>query len=354
MPNLDDPKTYQRIDPSGLGGRIKGLPSQCLEAWRTAQAFSLPKDRAPVERVLVLGMGGSAIGGEILGDLLSLEAAPPVAVHRDYVLPGILDRRTLIVASSYSGNTEETLSAFALALRTDAPKLVVTTGGKLKELAIASGVPVFTIDHRSEPRSAVGYGLFPLMAILQGSGVIADRSRDVEAAIDQMEALAKRLSPETPLQENPAKMLAKKVEDKVAVIYGAGFLSATARRWKTQLNENSKTWAFFELLPELDHNSVVGYEFPPKAKGKLAVLLLRSKLLHPRTLLRYDLTSEALAKAGIEHEIVEGVGPSVLSHVMTTILMGDFVSYYVAILNEIDPAPVSVIDHLKKRLADAG
>jgi len=151
---------------------------------------------------------------------------------------------------------------------------------------------------------------------------------------------------------NPAKQLAVKLYDHVVVIYGAGILAPVAQRWKTQINENSKAWAFYEIFSELNHNAVVGYEFPAEIADKAFIVLLRSPLLHERILVRYKITSEVLGQAKIEHETVDALGNSALSQMMSLILFGDWVSYYLALLNETDPSPVKVIDYVKKRLIE--
>jgi glucose/mannose-6-phosphate isomerase len=155
-----------------------------------------------------------------------------------------------------------------------------------------------------------------------------------------------------PLRENPAKKLAVSLYGKIAVLYGAGLLAPVARRWKGQFNENSKTWAFYEAFPELNHNAVVGYEFPREMAGKLSVVLLRSSDLHPRILARYRITDELLGKSGVEHQIVDSEGESPLCQMMSMVFLGDWTSYYLAMLNTTDPTPVKTIGHLKKRLSE--
>jgi len=157
----------------------------------------------------------------------------------------------------------------------------------------------------------------------------------------------------TPTSSNPAKQLATNLHGKITVIYGAGILSEVGHRWKTQINENSKAWAFHETFPELNHNAVVGYQFPSELASKIYVVMLRCPSLHPRTLVRYQVTGELLEQNGVSHQIIDSQGGSDLSQMMSLIFLGDWVSYYLAILYEIDPTPVEAIDYLKKRLSDA-
>jgi glucose/mannose-6-phosphate isomerase len=332
---------------------LHGLPQQCRTAWRRAQEFQLPKGYTNIDKVVVLGMGGSAIGGSLLRNLASRLDKPIIFVTRDYDLPSFVDDRTLVIASSYSGNTEETLSAFSQAVKIRCKKLAMTSGGKLKALAEDARVPIFLIDLVSQPRAALGYSFIPLIVFLQKLGFLKDKPAEVEVMIRDLERLVEEIKETVPTSSNPAKQLAAKLRGRIAVIYGAGILSAVARRWKTQINENSKAWAFHETFPELNHNAVVGYQFPSELASKIYVVLLRCPSLHPRTLIRYQVTSELLKQKDISHEIIDSQGESELSQMMSLIYFGDWVSYYLAILNETDPTPVKAIDYLKKRLSES-
>jgi len=353
MVNLDDMQVYKRLDPANMMEHLHGLPRQCRTAWLKAQEFQLPKGYANIDKVVVLGMGGSAIGGSLLRNLASRLTKPVIFVTRDYDLPAFIDNRTLVIASSYSGNTEETLSAFSQAVNIKCKKLTMTTGGKLKALAEEAKVPVFLIDHASQPRAALGYSFIPLIAFLQKLGFLKDKTTEVEAMIQDLERLLEELHETVPTSSNPAKQLSAKLQGKIAVIYGAGILSAVARRWKTQINENSKAWAFYETFPELNHNAAAGYQFPSELASKIYVVLLRCTSLHPRTLIRYQVTSELLKQNNISHEVIDSQSKGELSQMMSLIYFGDWVSYYLAILNDTDPTPVKAIDYLKKRLSEA-
>ena len=353
MANLDAAEVYKRFDPSDMIGRIGELPQQCLHAWQSALDIPLPSDYSNVDKVIILGMGGSAIGGDLVRALTITDGRTTVLVNRDYNLPKPVDERTLVIASSYSGDTEETLSAFSQALKTPAKKLAITTGGRLQALAVKKGIPVFTFQYKAEPRTAFGYSLFSLLAFFQRLGLIAVELRDVDETIGVLEELSLNLDKGVSLEANPAKQLATRLSGHLVVVYGAGILSEVAYRWKTQFNECSKVWAFAECFPELNHNAVVGYRFPTWLTQKAFVVMLRSPSLHPRTLLRYKVTGELLTDNGIANAVVETRGKSPLSQMMSAVLLGDFVSYYLAVLNGVDPSPVEAIDYLKGRLAEA-
>jgi glucose/mannose-6-phosphate isomerase len=353
MVDLDDIQIYKRLDPENMREHLHGLPQQCRAAWRKAKYFQLPKDYANIDKVVVLGMGGSVIGDDLVRSLLSSKKKPIIFVNRDYDLPAFVDDRTLVIASSYSGSTEETLSAFSQALQKKCKKLVMTTGGRLKELAEDAGVPVFLIDYVAQPRAAIGYGFMSLIAFLQKLGLIEDKKAEVEAMIQDLEKLLAELKETVSTGSNQAKQLASKLHGKIAVIYGAGIVSEVAHRWKTQINENSKAWAFYETFSELNHNAVVGYQFPQELASRIYVVMLRCPSLHPRILIRYQITGELLEQSGISHQTIDSQGKSELSQTMGLVYLGDWVSYYLAMLNEIDPTPIKAIDYLKKRLTEA-
>jgi len=353
MVDLDNASVYQQFDKSGMLDHLHGFPEQCQKAWEKVLKFKLPPEYTEIANVVIVGMGGSAIGGDIARRLALAESKLPVWVHRDYSLPAFVGESTLVIASSYSGNTEETLSAFTESLRTPARKLVITSGGKLKHLAENKDIPAFVVDYQAPPRAAFPYNLIPLVGIFQKLGLLGDKSADLAEAVDILKKLSRDFIETRPLASNPAKQLAAKLRGHVAIIYGAEMLSEVAQRWKEQFNENSKAWAFSESFPELNHNAVVGYEFPLEAKEKIFVLLLRSSSLRPRSLLRYEATAKLLAKAGISYEFAEARGKSALAQVMSSVLLGDYASFYLAILNEVDPTSTDAINFVKQYLAQS-
>lgn len=354
MVDLDDGSTYQRFDKSGMLGHLHGFPEQCQRAWGKVLDFELPREYAEVSNVIIVGMGGSAIGGDIVRRLALTESKLPVSVRRDYGLPAFVDQNTLVIASSYSGNTEETVSAFTESLKTQAKKVAVTSDGKLRHLAENEGIPVFVVDYQAPPRAAFPYNFVPLVGIFQKLGLLGDKSADIQEAVDVLNKMTTELIETVPLASNAAKQLAVKLWGHVTITYGAEHLSEVARRWKAQFNENSKAWAFFEDYPELNHNAVVGYQFPSQAREQLFVAMLRSPSLSPRNLLRYKATAELLAKSAVGYEFAETRGESVLAQVLSLVLLGDYSSFYLAMLNEVDPTSVDAIDFVKQYLSQSG
>jgi glucose/mannose-6-phosphate isomerase len=349
---LDDPQTYSRLDPDGLLGRVRELPEQCREAWAQAKSFRFPSEFAEVDSVVVLGMGGSAIAGDIVRSLALRQGRKPVFVHRGYDLPPFVGERTLVVASSYSGETEETLSSFGKALSGPSKKTVITTGGKLLSLARARGLPEHVFEYEGEPRSALGHSLMSLLALAEAAGVLPEQSRAVDEAIGVMEALGREINDDVPFDKNAAKQLASRLQGRLPVVYGAEVLVEAAHRWKTQLNENAKVWALYEEISELNHNAVEGFALPKEVAERAFVVFLWHRGLNARNLLRYEATSEALESAGVASERVEARGAGELARVLSAVHFGDWVSYYLAMLNGVRPSPVTSIQAFKRRLAE--
>ncbi len=351
--SLDDPAVYARLDPSGMGQRLMALPGQLRQAWEAGLALELPLDYRQVDKVVVVGMGGSGVGGDLLADLLALESGGPVfSVCRDYRLPPWVDARTLVIASSLSGNTEETLSCFQEAVGRSARVVALSSGGRLREMAQSHHIPFFQVTYSGEARTALGYSFLLPLALVQRLGLVADRARDIDGAVRLVERVGEESGPARSADRNPAKQLALALRGHLPVMYGAGFLAGVARRWKTQLNENAKTWAFAETLPELNHNAVDGYGLPGDLAPQVFVVLLRSPLLHPETLARYPVTAVLLERAGVAHKVVEAEGATPLSQMLSTVVLGDWASYYLGILNGVDPSPVAALEEVKRRLRE--
>ena len=349
---LDDPQTYERLDPDGLGGRISGLPEQCREAWAKAKAFDFRHDFAAVNEVMVLGIGGSAMAGDILRALALRHCDKPVFVHRGYNLPPLVGERTLVVACSHSGETEEVLSSFGKSLAGPSKKLVITTGGRLLGLAQFWELPAYVFEYAGEPRSALGQSLMPLLALGQAIRVLPDQTEAVAEALALLEELREEIGETAPLERNAAKQLALRLQGKLPVVYGAEVLTEAAHRWKTQLNENSKVWAFSEEISELNHNAIEGFGLPREVAERAFVVFLYHRGLNPRLILRYNATHDALEAAGVESDRVEARGEEDLARLLTAAYFGDWVSYYLAMLNGVRPSPVTAIQHLKGWLAE--
>jgi glucose/mannose-6-phosphate isomerase len=351
--NLDKYSRFSKLDPDNMLDRIGELPRQCRAAWTLVQKATLPPNYRAVRHIVIVGMGGSAIGGALLQGLVAEECAVPITIVRDYRLPAFVQGPDyLVIGCSYSGNTEETLSAFGEGLERGARLMAVTTGGKLATMVRERGLPLVRFDYSSQPRAALGYSFVLLLGICWQLRLLRDYSADLEEAAEVMSAWQIEIGPKVPTTRNAAKQLALQLEGQLPVVYGAGFLAAAANRWKTQFNENSKHWAFFEVLPELNHNAVVGFGIPQEMQERANVLMLRSNMDHPRVQARWKVTRELLAREGVAVRELEGRGESALAQMLSLIHLGDYVSFYLAMVNDADPTPVETIAFLKRRLAE--
>jgi len=346
---IESVERIRAADPENMLDRIKDLPKQVRDAWKIANTSTLPPAHGDVRNITVAGMGGSAIGGDLAAALLADELKVPMSVHRDYGLPGYVGRDSLVIVSSYSGNTEETLSSFQEAQRRGARVLALTTGGRIAELAKAAKYPVVTFSYPAQPRAALGYSLGLVLGTLARLGFVRDLEADIEAALADLAKLEERVHEGA--RTNDAKKLAIDLYGRIIFAYGGGVLGVMARRVKGQWNENAKNWGAFDVLPELNHNAVVGFPHPDIARDALTVLFLRSDRDNPRHKLRFDVTRELLDRASIPHKTLQFGGASMLSEVLQLTLFTDYVSFYVALLNGADPSPVKSIDYLKDRLA---
>ena len=346
---IESVERIRAADPGNMLDRIKDLPKQVRDAWTLARAAQLPPAHGDVRNITVAGMGGSAIGGDLAAALLAGELKVPMNVHRDYGLPAYVGRDSLVIASSYSGNTEESLSSFEEAQRRGARVLVLTTGGKIAELARAAKYPVITFSYPAQPRAALGYSLGLVLGALTRLGFVRDLSSDIDAALADVAKLEERVHEGA--RTNDAKKLAIELYGRIIFAYGGGVLGVMARRVKGQWNENAKNWGAFDVLPELNHSGVVGFPHPDIARDALTVLLLRSDRDNPRHKLRFDVTRELLDRASVPHKTLQFSGANMLSEVLQLTLFTDYVSFYVALLNGVDPSPVKSIDYLKERLA---
>lgn len=353
MINLDDVQAFAALDPQNMLAEINGLPDQLQAAWDLSQYQPLPP--GPVRQVLIAGMGGSAIGADLLAAYARPVCSVPVLVHRDYGLPAWASGpETLVVCSSHSGNTEETLSSFEEAARRGVPVLTLATGGRLADRARQVGAAAWRFQHGGQPRAAVGYSFGLLLGLFARLGLIPDPASELEEALSAMREQQVRLQAGSPVNENPAKRLAGQVYDRLVSVFGSGVLEPVARRWKGQISELAKAWAQFEALPEADHNTLAGTLFPERILSRTTSIFLVSNSDNPRNRLRSDYTGKAFLLEGMGADFVTGAGSSPMANLWTLLHYGDYLAYYLAMLYGIDPTPVEALTGLKSALAQEG
>nr|WP_238988758.1 bifunctional phosphoglucose/phosphomannose isomerase [Calorimonas adulescens] len=347
---LDDLNKLQELDKEGMLDAVYHLPEQMEEALSISEGFNFKASN--IKNVVVSGMGGSAIGGDLVRVYLMDRVRIPILVNRAYSIPAFVDGSTLFIASSYSGNTEETLSTYAEAKQKGAQIVAITTGGKLKEMALADGYPVLTIPAGYQPRAAIGYSFVTTLMTLYKAGIIDDPKGEINDAIGVLKDLREQLKPEVMFEDNNAKQLADDFYGRLPVIYGsAGTTEIVAQRWKGQMSENGKAMAYYNVFSELNHNEIVGFEFPKELLKKFVIVYLQDDEDHPRIKRRMEITREIIEDAVYKVDEVQAVGGTRLARLFSLIYIGDYTSVYLAFLNGTDPSPVKRISYLKDQLA---
>ena len=317
-------------DPSGMLDDVLAQPDQIEDALWRVEAAGVPR-REHGGGLMVAGMGGSAIGGDLAAAAIGDRAVRPVRTNRGYALPSWLDSDTLLLFASYSGDTEETLAAYEQARALDARRVALTTGGQLSELAREDGIPVIGIPSGMQPRAAVIYMTVAALECAAACGASPSLRHEIEASVPTLRAVAD--------DDSAPRWLAGELHERIPVVYGAGRTAAPAVRWKTQLNENAKVAAFASALPEADHNEVCGVD------ERLAAVFLDDDMLDRRLRRRIDATRKVLGG-----HIVEARGHTPVERVLSLVLLGDLVSVHLALLRGVDPTPVEAIVELKRRL----
>lgn len=337
---LDDPKYIAQFDPNNGLAMVGGQPAQLQQKFEVI----VPKSR--INQVVVAAMGGSALGSELIKGWLSDRLSVPYEIVRDYSLPQYVGPETLVIASSYSGNTEETLSALKEAKQRNAVICTIAAGGEMASvnqtkthLSLVSGL---------QPRLTPFFGAKAIATILEGAGIIEGATSELEAAGAWLEHQALAFMANAPEAENPAKQIAKQLAGHPVVIYGGQTLAMPAMKWKIDVNENAKSLAFYNRLPEFNHNEFNGWVLSKQSPFR--VVQLHSNLDNGRISKRFEVTNRLLSGHMPTPIIVKAVGETKLQQMLWTILLGDYVSLYLAFLNQIDPVPVDMIEKLKVEL----
>jgi glucose/mannose-6-phosphate isomerase len=309
------------------------LPRQIEEASELANNITIP---GPFDNIVILGMGGSALPGEFLSSYADLPV--PLIICKEYELPKVVRSKSLVFAISYSGNTEEIVLTFREARRRGAKLVAIASGGKIEEIATREGVPFVKVPSGIQPRAALPYLFFPVLSVLHNAKILPFP----EDAVKEMIVALRN-----PSYMDRAKALAEKLVDKIPLVYSSQKFKAVAYKWKINFNENSKTHAFYNVFPELNHNEMVGYT---KLSGNYHTIILQDESDLPRVKERIKLTKNIIASKGIDTTIIEVTGNSHLARMFSALHLGDLTSYYLADLRNVDPEPVEVVEDFKKRL----
>lgn len=350
---LDSIEGIKKVDKSDMLSFCAAAPKHYSEAIKIAKNISIDYPKPQI--IIVAGMGGSGIGGELLKDWARDRIAVPIEVNKEYSLPAYANKNTLALIVSYSGETEESLSAFLDAVKRKCMIFCVSSGGKLLELAEKIGIPFLRIPSGiPQPRAALPYLFLPLPVILEKIGLVSNISGEFSEAIQVLEKVSVENSPERSVNDNFSKMLASNIVGTVPVIYGFGVYRAVAQRFKQEFNENSKVPSKWEFFPELDHNEIVGWEESGKLAKCFSAIFIRDKNEPEEIRHRIEATKEIVCGESSKVFEVWSSGKGKLAKMLSTICVGDFTSVYLAILRGVDPAPVRTIALLKEKMKQSG
>ena len=352
--NLNDVEGIRKLDKSNMLDILLNFPQQYMEASQLIPENGFPRSSNGFSNIVISGMGGSAIGGDLLRSLFINSCPIPIIVNRNYTVPAFVNENTLFIAVSFSGNTEETLSAFQAAQNRKAHIMSISSGGKLEELSKAKGfshghIPVQGI----QPRCALGYLFVPMVTCLSKLNLIEDQGSAIKEAVELISQSASNIGPDVPVATNLIKHAAISIYNRLPFIYGSqNYLDVVALRWKSQINENSKAMAFCNAIPEMNHNEIVGWGIPQDITHRSVAIMLTDDSDSERINKRINITSELIGSERVEIITVTAQGHSPLAKVLHLIYLGDFVSYYLAFLNDVDPTPIERINILKSKLAE--
>jgi len=345
MRELDDKAFLTKYDSEGMIFVLDRFVGQCKEAIETGERFDFPVIEG-IDQIIVCGMGGSAMAGEIARRF----ARVPLVVNRSYTLPPFAGEHTLLITISYSGDTAETLSALDQGIGRCTSILCISSGGRMEEIARTRGIRFLKIPSGYQPRAAMGYLALPLLVTLSRVGLLEDIG-PWETLLQELDRVRARCTATVPIEENPAKQLARILSGRIPLIYGTvDNTDLVAMRWKTQFNENAKQPAFWNVFPELNHNEILTLVRADLLANQY-VLLLQNDYDRPENRTRMEIMMTLFERDKVPFTEVKAEGESELAQVLSQIYLGDYVSYYLALLNKVDPTPVVLIEEFKQALA---
>ncbi len=332
----------EKLDEQNMLEKLKGFPSQCEKGY----SFTVPPlHRRKFKKIIFCGMGGSAIAGDIIETIAYQNSRIPCTVNRDYSLPFYADKDTLVIVISYSGNTEETISALNAAKQKGSAVVGISSNGIIEKIATSDGIPFVKIPKGYPPRCALGYIFFSVYKMVSSIGLVPEIDTKL---FQSLRNWTENFYPEK--ENNPALAISGKFYNRIPLIYSSGRLLPAAARWKTQIAENSKSFAFINVLPEMNHNEIMSWRYPDWFIKKCMPVFITSKNEHPRTKLRFEITEKIIS--GVQPEVlhVKAEGRNLLEEIFYLTILGDWISFYLAILNRVDPTEIREINILKEQM----
>ncbi len=349
--NLDDLNRFKQLDKQNMLAEIDGLPDQLQQAWDLGLTQPLP-DFKDIQDIVISAMGDSAIAAELVTASVSSSIRLPVTVHRDYGLPAFASgKQTLVICCSHSGSTEEVLDSFEAAVKNGCSVLVISTGGELAKRSSAKNIPVWKFDYEGESNAAIGFTFGLLLALFSRLGFIPDPAKDVAEAIAMMKRSQQHIHAEVIAAKNPAKRYAGQLVGRWVTFVGTSNLAPIAKRWKAQVNQLAKAGANFEIIPEANHNTLTATVNPNETlNAHTMTLFLRAASDHPRNRMRSDMMRQAFMLEGLNTDVIDARGVSVIAHLWTLILFGDYMAYYLAMAYGADPSEENAVTNFKRSL----
>ncbi len=351
--DLQSRESIKTLDESNMAGSVESLAQQIQHAWEDTRSLSF-SPRAEIRNVVVAGMGGSALGADVIRHVFKDQLSVPFEITRDYTLPTYVDAHSLVVLASYSGTTEETLSCAEQAITAQAQIMVISSGGALIELAEKNGYTHYTINptHNpsGQPRAAIGYAITGTIALLNTAGIINVSQEDIDTVIATVTETTQECAIENPADGNPAKLLAYHIVDKRPIIVAADFLEGAAHVSANTTNENAKAFADYKVIPEINHHLMEGLRFPGTNSGTHLFVFVMSLLYHERNRIRVELTQEIVEENEIETMQLPLKGLTKLAQAFELITIFAHASFYLSLLEEINPTPIPFVDKFKVEL----
>jgi glucose/mannose-6-phosphate isomerase len=353
---LDNPKIYKKYDTGRVAESIGCLPDQIRQVLDDSVLVKIPSEYSRVKNIVINGMGGSSLGARILKEIFSDQLGVPISITSGYFVPAYVKRDTLYILSSYSGQTEETLSVYKEVRRRKAKIMAITEKGKgqLGKMMVRDNIPGYVFrpnqNPSNQPRLGVGYMIFGLMVLLAKTGIYKIQASEIKDIIGKMIVKNKELRPESPTRENAAKRIAEHLHGKIPVLVGAEFLTGNLHALRNQLCETSKNFADYLILPDLNHFAMEGLSYPKNGAKPLAFLFFDSALYHPRVQKRSELTKEVVKKNKIKVISYKLSGRSKVEQSFKLLQFGSWITFYLGILNKVNPVEVPWVDWFKKKL----
>lgn len=351
---LDNFQKIKDIDKQNVYSSIESLADQCLDAWNNVEKIKIPENYRNFKNIIVSGMGGSSLGAHLIQSLFEDKLCVPLVLLRDYHLPAFANKESLIILSSYSGTTEETINCAREAIKKHLRCFVISTGGELGEIAQKNNFPFYKINPvlnpSNQPRMAIGYSVFGQIAVTSRLGLIATKKDEVVKMTKFIKTLCKQYSLFIPLKKNPAKKLANKLKDKIINLVSAQHLQGALHVFNNQLNENSKNFSNFFYIPELNHHLMEGLKNPESLKNVGFFVFIESDLYAERIKKRFKITQEVVKRNGLPFFTQKLVSKTPLTQCLELITFGAFVNFYLAILYGNNPAPIPWVDFFKDQM----